>query len=236
MHVLSTCAVCSGELVVTQPGQTLHPSCQTSFPTGDPLLDAYLAAVEADDHVQADQLQAAIDAVDTRPLGPAAELYASWGWPVFPLQPGSKIPYERTRGFKDASTDPAQVRKWWQRAPASNIGLATGHRFDVVDVDWLTKDTLQPTGAQESWPELRDSGALPDVHGIATTARGGVHLFLLPTGGGNLAGFRPGLDYRGIGGYVVAPPSRDEHGRRYTWTARPSPVLTAHDSALVGAA
>lgn len=228
MRIHSTCSSCNELLIVSELGQQLHDSCQQTFPTGEPLVDAYLAAVHRDDHQQAEQLAAAIDADDhrDRPLMPAALLYATWGWPVFPLQPGTKVPYERSRGFVDATTDPDVVRKWWTKAPNSNIGVATGHRFDVLDVDWLTKDTEQPSGAQTSWPDLRDSGKLGDVHGLATTPRGGVHVLMEATGGGNKAGFLPGLDYRGAGGYIVAAPSRAPGGRRYSWWHRPSPLLT----------
>lgn len=239
MHVWSTCAACGTVMDVADYGQQYHPSCQTSFPTGDALVDAYLAAAEAGDDTQADQLGAAIDAADHRdryrPLGAAALTYAAWGWPVFPLKPGEKVPYDGSRGFKDATTDVELVAQWWRKAPTSNIGLATGHLFDVLDVDFVTKDTGQRTGAHQSWPDLRDSGQLPDVHALAATPRGGVHVYMLPTGGGNKAGFLPGLDYRGVGGYVVAPPSRTPSGRRYLWRHRPSPTLTGAGEAETAA-
>lgn len=227
MKIWSTCTACNTVLQQPNLGQQLHDSCQTSFPTGDALVDAFLAAALTGDDAAADQLQAAIETEDARvrPLLPAAVVYAEWGWPVFPLQPGSKVPYERSRGFKDATTDADLVRKWWSKAPESNIGLATGHRFDVLDVDWLTKSG-ERSGAHQSWPELRDSGEMPNVHGVVTTPRGGLHLYVLPTGGGNMAGFLPGLDYRGAGGYVVAPPSRTPEGQRYVWLHRPSAALT----------
>lgn len=233
MRIWSTCAACNQLLQLSELKQQLHDSCQTSFPTGDQLVDAYLAAVTADDHKTADQLQARIDADDQRdrPLLPAAVMYAEWGWPVFPLQPGSKEPYRGSRGFKDATTDPDLARKWWTKAPLSNIGLATGHRFDVLDVDFVSKESGTATGAYRSWPDLRDSGRLPDIHGMTTTPRGGVHVFLEPTGGGNKAGFLPGLDYRGRGGYIVAPPSIGPGGRRYTWWHRPSPLLATGEAA-----
>jgi hypothetical protein len=45
----------------------------------------------------------------------------------------------------------------------------------------------------------------------------GVHLYFLPTGLGNRARFRPGLDWRGAGGYVIAPPSVGVDGTVYRW-------------------
>ena len=50
---------------------------------------------------------------------------------------GSLVPH----GLKEATTNRARVLAWWTQQPQANIGLATGHRFDVLDVDG-------PTGAQ----------------------------------------------------------------------------------------
>ena len=235
MNVWSTCAACTQLLQVTDPGQRLHPDCKTSGPTGDQLVDAWLAAIEQDDDA-ADRLQAQIDAGDrtTPPLGPAAVAYAELGWPVFPLVPGDKIPFPRSNGFKDATTDPDVVRRWWTKAPDCNIGVATGHIFDALDIDFVSK-TGVATGAAEHWPHLRDSGSLPDVHGMTVTPRGGMHVLVAPSGGGNLAGFRPGLDYRGLGGYIVAPPSRRADGARYMWWVAPSPQLRTHAGEVVAA-
>jgi hypothetical protein len=44
-------------------------------------------------------------------------------------------------GLKEATCNRARVLAWWTRHPQANIGLATGHRFDVLDVDG-------PAGAQ----------------------------------------------------------------------------------------
>src|SRR5258705_14017677 len=44
--------------------------------------------------------------------------------------------HPRTRGgFKDASDDPAQIRRWWSKWPDANIALATGSGLVVIDVD-----------------------------------------------------------------------------------------------------
>src|SRR4029450_12030998 len=44
---------------------------------------------------------------------------------------GSLVPH----GVKDATCNRARLLAWWPRHPQANIGLATGHRFDVLDVD-----------------------------------------------------------------------------------------------------
>jgi hypothetical protein len=121
---------------------------------------------------------------------------------------GSLVPH----GLKEATTNRARVLAWWTQQPQANIGLATGYRFDVLDVDG-------PAGE-------RAIGQLAAAHGLASsgplvrTGGGGWHFYLAPTGLGNN---RPvGLahvDWRGWGGYVVAPPSRHASGHPYQWLA-----------------
>jgi len=170
--------------------------------------------------VLADHRQAAREKRLTAPdaLADAAGYYASKGIAVFPLRPGEKIPYPGSRGFKDATVNASQVAQWWAERPTSNIGVPTGHLFDVIDIDG-------PPGYR-SLADLRDEGAVPAILGRAATPRGGMHLYTAPTGGGNAASFRPGLDYRGRGGYAVAPPSI-VGGKRYDWIEPFTPDVTA---------
>ena len=115
-------------------------------------------------------------------------------------------------GLKEATTNRARVLAWWTRQPQANIGLATGHLFDVLDVDG-------PTGAQAirafaAHHHLESSGPL------VRTGGGGWHLYLAPTGLGNVCPRDlEQVDWRGCGGYVVAPPSRHRSGHPYTWVA-----------------
>ena len=89
---------------------------------------------------------------------------------------------------------------------------ATGHTFDVVDVDG-------PTGAQ-AIQELAAEHDLESFGPLVRTGGGGWHYYLAPTGLGNVhpAGLAH-VDWRGRGGYVVAPPSRHHSGHPYTWAA-----------------
>jgi Bifunctional DNA primase/polymerase, N-terminal len=157
--------------------------------------------------------------------GEAALRYAALGWPVFPVHTGGKVPLTR-HGCKDASTDPAVVRAWWQRHPTANIGVATGPASGllVVDVD-------PAPGGYGALAELEAGhGALATLE--AGTPAGGAHLYLrYPPGRqlGNSAGrLAAGLDTRGAGGYVVAPPSRRSEGR-YVWSVDPDPVMPPPD-------
>jgi hypothetical protein len=119
---------------------------------------------------------------------------------------GGLVPH----GVKDATCNRARVMAWWTRQPQANIGLATGHAFDVLDVDG-------PSGARA----IRTLAAENGLHSsgpLVRTGGGGWHYYLAPTGLGNAspAGLEH-VDWRGRGGYVVAPPSRHASGHPYQW-------------------
>jgi len=120
---------------------------------------------------------------------------------------GSLVPH----GVKDATTNRARILAWWTRHPQANIGLACGHRFDVLDVDG-------PAGAQAIRALAAEHG-LESSGPLVRTGGGGWHFYLAPTGIGNVhpAGLAQ-VDWRGRGGYVVAPPSRHASGQQYQWT------------------
>lgn len=182
---------------------------------------------------EVDRLGALLDAEDQADqrrregvtLASAALWYAQQGLRVFPLQPGTKIPYQRSHGFKDATTDPDRIRAWWDTEPQSNIGIATGHLVDVIDIDG-------PAGVI-SWARAMyaddDTYLGPPVIGVASTPRaGGSHLYIRSDPDkGNRAGILPGVDYRSTGGYVVAPPSHTDVGS-YTWRTPIDLSATAH--------
>jgi hypothetical protein len=119
---------------------------------------------------------------------------------------GALVPH----GVKDATTNRARILSWWTRHPQANIGLATGHRFDVLDVDGPEGE--QAIRALAATHGLQSSGPL------VRTGGGGWHFYLAPTGLGNVhPRCLEHVDWRGRGGYVVAPPSRHASGHRYQW-------------------
>jgi Bifunctional DNA primase/polymerase, N-terminal len=112
-------------------------------------------------------------------------------------------------GLKEATTNRARVLAWWTQHPQANIGLACGHLFDVLDIDGPTG--TQAIRAFAAGHDLQSSGPL------VRTGGGGWHYYLAPTGSGNRAGVLERVDWRGRGGYVVAPPSRHASGHPYQW-------------------
>ncbi len=89
----------------------------------------------------------------------AALGYAGLGWPVFPLSPGTKVPLKGTRGFEDATTDPDQIRRWWARWPAANIGLPPG-AAGMVAIDLDAKGDVD---GGKNWHELRARYGIDDT-------------------------------------------------------------------------
>jgi hypothetical protein len=145
----------------------------------------------------------------THERGGAALEYAARGWPCFPCAPNAKRPLTE-HGLHDASSDLEQVERWWSRWPDANVALRTGEHFDVLDVD--APDGLDTLSSLVGGDHVE----LPPGPAVLTP-NGGVHLYFAPTGLGNRARFRPGLDWRGAGGYVLAPPSIGPNGIGWRW-------------------
>lgn len=150
--------------------------------------------------------------------------YAERGWPVFPLRPRSKEPLSRQDlangngegGLKVATTDTATIRQWFARWPNANLGIATGRQagFVVLDID-------AGHGGSETILTLQaEHGKLPEAP-ESLTGGGGRHILFAYPGGvdiRNSAGkLGPGLDIRGEGGYIMAPPSIHPNGKPYQW-------------------
>lgn len=151
----------------------------------------------------------------------AAIEYAKKGFAVFPLKYRDKVPLTRN-GCKDATTDAAQIKAWWQKYPNANIGLATGsvsQNVFVIDLDIDEDRGIDGYHSLEDWQ--REHGDFPETW-TAITGRGGYHLYYRGNGKiKNRAGIIDGVDIRGNGGYVVAPPSIHKNGRRYDWEYSP---------------
>lgn len=239
--VYSTCRDCRELMIVLDADETVHATCEPKPTKLESLAIGWRSAVMADDADAEKCTAEEIDRLDSQPpqLHRYAARYTRMGWPVFPLRPvgtrcrgGDKCqplcqcpkePLPGSHGFKDATTNVAEVQLRWMNSPNCNIGLATGHMFDVIDIDVRT-------GGVQSFLKLLEGKRLPDIHGVAVTASGGMHLYVKPAGRGNYAGVRPGIDYRGKGGYVVAPPSTlGAPGRSWSWMTVPSPAIRGDD-------
>jgi hypothetical protein len=145
----------------------------------------------------------------------AALDYAAQGYAVFPCRPNAKEPACH-RGFHDATTNSARIRRWWLANPSYNIAIATGiiSSAFVFDIDGaIGAETLETFEAKY--------GSLPATR-ISSTS-GGCHFWFradrtVPCRVGGQGGFPPGLDIRADGGYAIAPPSIHPDGPIYRWT------------------
>jgi Bifunctional DNA primase/polymerase, N-terminal/Primase C terminal 1 (PriCT-1) len=143
----------------------------------------------------------------------AALRLAEKGCAVFPCVPRQKIP-ATPHGCLDATHDPLQIQDWWHHEPQFNIGIATGtiSNLFVIDVDGLDAEAeLKKLEAQH--------GGLPQSIEVIT-ARGRHIYFKAPEKPvrNSASKIAPGIDTRGDGGYVLAPPSVHPSGRPYCWS------------------
>lgn len=169
-----------------------------------------------------------------------ARAYAERGWAVLPLwqpaaggrcgcgqadcpSPGkhpiaSLVPH----GLQQATSSAATVRAWWSAHPRANVGVRTGTESGVVVLDVDGREGLTALG------ELaRQNGRFAALW--ARTGSGGWHAYLAHPGvevPNSAKRVGPGLDVRGDGGYVVAPPSEHATGNRYRWVTGPGERLS----------
>lgn len=144
--------------------------------------------------------------------------YAARGWRVIPLPPGEKYPSEFKSWQTRATTDETQIRKWWTgRRAKHGIGIVTGVESNLFVVDI---DVSDGKPGLDSWRALlAEHGAPPPTHTVRTGS-GGLHFYYTMPDGvviRNSAGNRlgPGVDVRGEGGFVVAPPTIHPNGTAY---------------------
>jgi hypothetical protein len=133
---------------------------------------------------------------------------------------GALVPH----GLTEATTNRARIQAWWTRQPQANVGLACGHRFDVLDLDGP-----QGVAALQAFAEQHGI-RLPSTGPVVRSGRGesGWHYCLAPAGLPRRQGVLDGVDYQALGSYVVAPPSRHASGQRYAWArdlTHPLPAL-----------
>lgn len=131
----------------------------------------------------------------------AALDYARMGWPIFPLEPNTKTPFERSKGYKDATCDLELIKLWWTNHPDANIGFCPENAgICVVDIDADGKFYYgsEATVITPHGHHLYYAGSLP------------------PTA----SKISPHVDTRGIGSYVLLPPSV-VNAKPYQWHKGP---------------
>jgi hypothetical protein len=147
----------------------------------------------------------------------AALGYAARGLAVLPVR--GKIPVV-AHGVNDATLDRRLIRDRFADPSVTGVGIACGpSRLIVVDLDG--------DDGQAEWANLaaRHDGHAPTA--VADTGGGGVHVFFRGTARSTVGALGRGIDTRGRGGYIVAPPSVHPSGRRYRWRPSSAPLAEA---------
>ncbi len=155
----------------------------------------------------------------------AALSYAARGWHVFPvywIEDGKCSCNDREackqagkhptvmRGFHEATTDADRITSWWKRWPRANIGIATGASgLLVVDCD--------RHGESDGMVWLDGVRSFIPTKCRVKTGGGGEHLFFKAPAYACKGKLKDGVDLKGEGGYVVAPPSMHRSGVEYAW-------------------
>ncbi|MER6936745.1 bifunctional DNA primase/polymerase [Nocardioides sp. NPDC127514] len=136
----------------------------------------------------------------------AALTLALAGVPVFPCVRGGKQPLT-AHGFHSATNDPSRVEHWWARMPEANIGIPTGSASGLVVVD---VDVHRGGNGFRSFSEVTENGITERWAWMVRTPSGGMHAYFAATPGKDQPCWSiPSrhIDFRGDGGYIVAPPS-----------------------------
>lgn len=148
------------------------------------------------------------------------------GWAIFPLVPHDKHPITKN-GLNDATTDIRQIEKWWENNRQYNIGLSCGKSgFGVIDLDSQL--------AIQRWHLILDALGYSNIQTpIADTAKG-EHWYFQQPDERKMTNAQKGkksdgtidiekIERRGVGGYVVLPPSIHPTGVIYTWRENHKP-------------
>ena len=147
--------------------------------------------------------------------------YAEMGLAVFPLACRDKVPAV-VGGCKVATTKRTTIERWWDKNPQYNIGIATGNKSSglvVIDLDVDKNKGIDGYDVLRDWQNKH--GKLPETW-QSITGRGGYHYFYKDAiVHSNRVGLYEGVDIRGEGGYIVAPPSVHPNGNIYEWEQGP---------------
>jgi len=139
----------------------------------------------------------------------AALKYAEHGFSVIPVKKDKK-PFLPWIEYQKRKAEPEEIKEWFKSWPDANIAIVTGEISQMVVVDQDSQE------GKQAFLKLLPQDIFPPT---ATTPRGGWHQYFRNPDKtiGNNAGVIPGVDFRGEGGYVVAPPSVNGEGKFYEW-------------------
>ena len=165
----------------------------------------------------------------------AALGYATMGWHVFPVPPGTKSSHksaEHSNGCRwGATTDPAEIRRDWRRWPKANVGITCGPDSGLFVIEADTVDGHGIDGVGNFAALIAQHGGLPATIEVVSPTGSKHFYFRWPEGEDirNSTGqIAPGVDVRGNGGMVLGVPSVRPDGGTYRW-GNPPPLFDLAD-------
>ncbi|MBI1744682.1 bifunctional DNA primase/polymerase [Candidatus Acetothermia bacterium] len=141
----------------------------------------------------------------------AALDYLHRGWSIIPIKPRDKRPLVDWAEFQSRRPTEDEVRSWFERWPEANVAIVTGAISNIIVLDIEADAHLNSDSIKKDHP-------VP-ITTMSRSGSGGQHIYFhrprfhVP----NAVRILPGVDLRGDGGYVVAPPSLHPCGQRYEW-------------------
>lgn len=150
--------------------------------------------------------------------------YQKLGFSVIPLKERSKEPLIKWTEYQKRRATDEEIKKWWMFNPSANIGLVTGAISGLAVVDLDGEKGLSYGSNQKL------------VSSVIVKTGNGRQLYYRDTEGtckNTVKKIADGVDTRGEGGFVVAPPSLHPNGQRYSWlknvtSVESLPLFPAH--------
>ena len=140
----------------------------------------------------------------------AALEYVQRGFSVVLVHPKKKHPIGKWKHRQHHPATEAELREAFRRNPTANVGIVTGAISGIVVLD-MDGEAGAMSARQLEGLEKTKAPVVKTGHGCHGYFRHPGHK------AGNFASALPGLDGRGDGGFVVAPPSVHENGKKYEW-------------------
>jgi len=154
----------------------------------------------------------------------AALQFAHFHWSVIPIRARDKRPLIKWLEYQRRLATQNEINEWYQKWATANVGIVTGMISGLVVLD------IDPRhGGEQSLTQWENAYEQLPLTLEARTGGGGRHLYFKHPGGviHNRVGIAPGIDLRGDGGCVVAPPSIHGSGEAYTWVSGHEPGKVA---------
>lgn len=162
----------------------------------------------------------------------AVKYATEMGWRIFPVPPGSKSSYKAARNYGGRNwgmtDEPNEIKKDFRKWPRAGVGLPTG---EVNGIFVLEVDTIEGHGVDGPTElkklEKKNSKLPKTLMGESPTKS--VHRFYKWPGAkvnNSDSRLALGVDIRGDGGMVVAPPTETKKGH-YRWVNWGQPIAEA---------